>query len=381
MFGNFFKKKKKQQIGLSPRGYKEEILQLDEPVFEKVPTPWQFIAKKIAFYLFIFLFLAGIFFVGYRLLSFWLMKAPPLPVKNFGVTFSKTQAEDLGLDWREAYKAVLGDLDVSLLRIPAYWTEIEPEDNKFDFEWLDFTLSEAASSSADVILAVGRKLPRWPECHEPYWVLDREKEIREMRILNYITRVVNRYKDNPVVSAWQVENEPFLDFGICPKLDADFLDREIALVRSLSDKPIVVTDGGEMGLWFRAYKRSDIFGSTLYRTVWNKFWGQITYPLPPSFFRLKRGAMEHFYGEKPMVIIELQAEPWGPRLIQDLSLEEQLESMNPDEFEEVLEYIKGAGFDTFYFWGVEWWYWLKETQNRPEMWNMAKEAIQNATAL
>ena len=356
----------------------KEILQLDRKVFvEEQKEPWHTKAKKIVFYLVIVLFFVSILFVVWRLFSFWLMKAPPLSVKNFGVTFSKIQAEDLGLDWEATYKAVLDDLSVSLLRIPAYWTEIEPEDNEFDFEWLDWMLEEADSRETGVILVVGKKLPRWPECHEPYWVSEEEKEVKEMRILNYITMVVNRYKNDSVIMAWQVENEPFLDFGLCPKLDVDFLDREIELVRSLSDKPVIITDSGEFGFWFRAHKRGDIFGSTLYRTVWNKYIGQFTYPIPPAFFRLKRGAMEHFYGEKPMVIIELQAEPWGPRLIQYLSLEEQFESMNPDEFREVLEYIKGTGFDTFYFWGVEWWYWLKTEKNMPEMWDIAKEAINN----
>jgi len=367
MFKDPFSKNKKN----------EEILQLDEKAYREPEKTWYIKSKKTIVYLVVVLFFSVLFFVGYRLLSFWLVKAPPLPVKNFGVTFSKTQAEDLGLDWKETYNAVLNDLNVPLLRVPAYWTKIEPEDNKFNFEWLDFMLAEAASSSADVILVVGKKLPRWPECHEPYWVSGEEEEMKKMRVANYITRVVNRYKDNPAVTAWQVENEPFLDFGLCPKLDKDFLDKEIELVRSLSDKPVIVTDSGEFGWWSGAYKRGDIFGSTLYRTVWSKFVGQFTYPLPPSFFRLKRGAMEHFYGEKPMVIIELQAEPWGPRLIQYLSLEEQFKSMNPEEFREVLEYIKGTGFDTFYFWGAEWWYWLKEKQHMPEMWEIAKEAINN----
>ncbi len=331
-------------------------------------------------------FLLFILFTVGAVFSFFLTKAPPLSPKNFGVTFSKTQADDLGIDWKEAYTATLSDLGARLLRIPAYWPEIEPNppvngEHQFDFEWLDFMMNKAASSSAEVILAVGFKLPRWPECHDPYWASDLSLKDEEAKVFDYVKETVNRYKDNPAVSAWQVENEPFLNFGVCPKLDAGFLDEEIALVKSLSDKPVLITDSGEISFWARAYSRGDIFGTTLYRDVNNKLFGQITYPLPPVFYRIKLGAMRYFYGDKPSMVVELEAEPWGRQLIQYTPLDEQLALMNPDKFREILEYTKGSGFDTFYLWGTEWWYWLKEKQNMPEMWNIAKGVIKNQDIL
>ncbi len=317
-------------------------------------------------------FLAAISAVFYFLIK----SAPPKEPKTFGVTFSKFFSEKFGLDWKENYLAIFGDLGIRDIRIPVYWHEIEPEEGKWFFGDIDWQVEKARGYNAKIILAVGRKLPRWPECHEPKWVQPYEVHPHKVELLHYIEKIVSRYKDNPAVIAWQIENEPFLPFGECSLLDKNILDEEIVLVRGLSNKPIIITDGGEFGIWLSSAKRSDIFGSTLYRHVYKKPIGYFTYPLPPWFFRLKQGLVKLFYGEKPMFIAELQAEPWLPQMLYETSIDEQYKHFNPERFEKELEYIKGTGFDTFYFWGVEWWYWLK-TQGHPEMWDMAKEVIKN----
>ncbi len=307
---------------------------------------------------------------------FLISSVPGVEPKNFGVTFSTKAVEELGLDWQETYLAILEDLEIKNLRIPVYWPEVESEEGVFDFSRVDWMLEEAEKNNVEVILVVGRRLPRWPECHQPEWLENYELRIKNQELLDYINTTIKRYDDSSIVWAWQVENEPFLwFFGECPDLDKEFLDEEIALVRSLTSKPIILTDSGEFGDWFRAYKRADIFGSTLYRTVWRKNTGQITYPLPSAFYRLRLGLMNVFYKEKPVFVCELQAEPWGSKHVAQMSLEEQYQSMSPEKFGEMMEYIKGTGFDTFYLWGVEWWYWLKTEKGEPEMWELVKENI------
>ena len=37
-----------------------------------------------------------------------------------------------------------------------------------------------------------------------------------------------------------------------------------------------------------------------------------------------------------------------------------------------IEFAEKTGFDKFYLWGAEWWYWLKEKQGRPEIWDEAR---------
>ena len=303
--------------------------------------------------------------------------------RSWGVSFSKPFAEKMVADWRAAYLAILDDLKVRRLRLIAYWPEIEKSEGVFSFEDLDWQIEEAEKRGAKVILAVGQKLPRWPECHIPQWV--REFPISnsqflnkdfENALLNYIKNVILRYKDNPAIWAWQVENEPFLPFGECPPMDVDLLDKEITLVKSLDNRPIIVSDSGELSAWVSAARRADIFGTTMYRVVWHKnmpFGGYLKYPLPPEFFHLKANFAGYFADIKRIIVVELQAEPWGPKLLYESSLEEQMKSMNFEQLKENIAYAKTAGFSENYFWGAEWWYWMKEKQNHPEFWNYAKE--------
>ncbi|MEK9175624.1 MAG: beta-galactosidase [Patescibacteria group bacterium] len=310
-----------------------------------------------------------------------LRQAPIKNVQAYGITFSSFYAEQFGLDWKKTYLALFDDLGVRHLRIPAYWNEIEKEQGKFDFSRLDWQIEEANRHNAEIILAVGRKLPRWPECHDPEWansLIDNDKNKFNANLLNYIKSTVERYRNNNAVKVWQIENEPYLPFGECKKYSIAMLDQEISLVKSLdSTRPIMISDSGELSIWIRAANRADIFGSTMYRTVHNKFFGTITYPLPPSFFRLKRAITELFVGKKPMIVVELQGEPWSREATYKISVDDHYKTMNPDIFRGILTYASQSGFDTFYLWGVEWWYWLKETQGEPEIWNTAKEAIKN----
>src|SRR3989344_2375726 len=152
---------------------------------------------------------------------------------TYGVSFSRFHSDELKLDWRETYLAILDDLKVRDFRFSAHWPLTEPEEGKFNFSELDFQIKEAEKRNATVILAVGRRLPGWPECHEPKWLKNDEKETR---LLNYITEVVNRYKDSPAIKYWQVENEPYLTFfsrSTCGVLDEKLLEKEVTLVQQL----------------------------------------------------------------------------------------------------------------------------------------------------
>jgi hypothetical protein len=82
--------------------------------------------------------------------------------------------------------------------------------------------------------------------------------------------------------------------------------------------------------------------------------------------------MKLFYGEKSMMVIELQAEPWGKMQIKDMPFEEQNRLFGPGRFNDMMEYIRKTGFDTFYLWGVEWWYW-QEKQGHTEMLDLVRK--------
>ena len=328
---------------------------------------WSIFRKSIAILLIIF-----------GVLILLIQPAQTPGAKIWGVDFSSLYSKELGLDSRNVLIAVINDLKVKNFRLNAHWSEIEKTEGVYDFSELDFQINEIEKSGGKIILAIGKRLPRWPECHEPEWINDYEIEMKNNALLKYIEAVVSRYKNNPAIWAWQIENEPFLwGFGECPKVDDEFLGQEIVLVKKLdSSRPIILTDSGEFGLWFKAYKRADIFGTTMYRVVWTRIMpgdGYLKYPLEPEFFKIKTRIMEMFFGKKPIIGIELQAEPWLKKRPPEIPLEEQLKVFDLNQFKENIEYAKSVGFEKNYLWGIEWMYWMKEKQNHPEFWDEAKK--------
>ena len=340
---------------------------------------------------------------------------------SYGVTFSQKFSDELnggpdakvGAGWKQNYLAILDDLKVKNLRLIAYWDKIEPEEGRFGFEDLDWQVAEAEKRGAKIILVVGRKVPRWPECHEPEWarfstppgkksdffgisksdfeeggVFQRtslkgggENTPPPLRgggkgvgfLLHYVEEVVKHYRSNPAIIAWQIENEPLFPFGECGTTPISLLNQEIKLVKSLSDKPIILTDSGELGFaWPYLAAKSDIFGTTLYRYINNRFLGDIRYSLIPAYyFRIKAWWAERVLG-KQIFISELQAEPWASESLKNIPVEWQNKKMNPEIFNEIIDYAERSGFPKAYFWGAEWWYWMKEKHGKPEMWDNAK---------
>ncbi len=307
----------------------------------------------------------------------WILSIKPEPANiTYGMSFNTPYARELGLDWKETYEAILGELNVRNLRLAAHWPMVEPKPNIYNFEELDYQIKRAEEVGANVILAVGRRLPRWPECHLPDWTKSITTKEMQSAQLRYMEMVVERYKGSPAVVMWQVENEPFLEvfaFEHCGKLDVEFLDKEIEFVRKLDpSRSILVTDSGNLGTWNGAYSRGDAFGTSVYVHFWNPELGQFRTILPPWVYRVKDNFMASIHGRKPSYLIELSAEPWLVAPIIEVPLETQFTRMNLEKFEDILSYARDTRFDRQYLWGAEWWYWLY-LQGETEMWDRGVE--------
>ena len=96
------------------------------------------------------------------------------------------------------------------------------------------------------------------------------------------------------------------------------------------------------------------------------------YPFPPIFYHRKAWLVDKLF-HKRVICVELQAEPWGPVLLYDLPLKEQKKTMDISQFKKNVEFAKNTGVDTFYLWGSEWWYWLKEVQKDSQIWDEARD--------
>lgn len=315
------------------------------------------------------------------LLIFWYFNltgpAPRQDVK-LGMTFSLRYAESLGLDWKETYIALLDDIGVKKMRLPVYWDLVEKEPGQYDWSALDWQMEEAKKRDVEVILSIGQRVPRWPECHIPAWAMESD-ERRKSALLHFMGKAVERYKSSESLVTWQVENEPFLlFFGICPAFDKAFLEQEIAFVKKLDPThPILLTDSGELSLWYGAAKRGDIFGTTMYRIIWSpKTGGYFTYPIGPNFFRAKELLVRTLTKQENLIVIELQAEPWASGWVADASLPEQFRTMDEIKLRENVEYAKRVGFPEIYLWGGEWWYWMKVKKDYPALWETGRELFQ-----
>jgi len=280
----------------------------------------------------------------------------------YGVSFQPDYADYLTGNYQDVFKTILDDWGFRHVRLSARWSEVEPEPDKFDFTRLDWLMAEAAKRNAKIVLAVGQKTPRWPECHAPEWTKDLTDEKYFLALEKYINTVVERYKNNLALEIWQVENEPFLPFGAtCRKLTATKFNEEISWVRAGDNNhKILAADSGELSTWFRTARAGDYFGTTLYQVVWNKYLGYWNYDwLPTGFYRLKlwlnaRQPSDAF-------VVELQAEPWLPdKDIKDVTIDELNKSMDLARLKSNLAYARRLGFSRDYLWGAEWWYWLQK---------------------
>lgn len=277
----------------------------------------------------------------------------------YGVSFDPEYARYLMPDAGQGFLAVINDWNFKHVRLPIHWDVVEKNRGEFDFSDIDWYVDRAGDKGVKLILSIGQKTPRWPECHLPAWALELPHDEYRAALKTYMEQAVLHYKDHPGLEIWQVENEAFLDFGKCPPITTADLEEEIALVKSLDQNHKVITsDSGELSMWRSTANATDLFGTTMYRKVWNKYFGEWSYRfLPASSYRLKLWLM----GRNPETayVLELQAEPWMPKHINETSPEELLVFMNKADIEEYMRYAEKVGLPRVYLWGAEWWYWLK----------------------
>lgn len=300
------------------------------------------------------LLLLAVFIFVYHLIP-----AKPLN-KNpvWGATFSHKYAKSLNLDWKKTFISILDDLNFREIRLAAYWDEIEPVNNEYDFENLDWMINEVKKRNGNIILAVGRKNVRWPECFEPEWTQDIDYDKKEQELLEMVETVIKRYKDVDEIKIWQVENEVFFPFGSCPEPNEHVFKKELELVRSLDDRPIMLTDSGELSSWLEMIEYADILGITIYRDVSNPLTGDFHWPNPPGWYSKRAWLAEQKV--KQVIVAEFQMEPWFNAPFISIPVADQNEKFDLEKFKNNIIFAKKAGFEKYYIWGVEWWYYMKK---------------------
>ena len=306
---------------------------------------------------------------------------------RIGTTYSPRQSEYLGVDWKKAYLSTL-ETGFDLIRLGAYWDEIEKEEDVYDFSALDWQVREARKRKIPVVLTVGMKAPRWPEYYIPDWVLKKaappfgadvsKNTYLRKRTLKFVEKVVNRYKNDPIIHWWQVENEPLNRIG--QKywfIGKAFLKQEVELVRKLDERerPILLTAATYPGRISRFLDRlfvwhdsigeclemGDILGLNVYPVVGERFWRIDLH------FRTSRQEREKYFSKilarvksrkKKAWVTELQAEPWEPGQLVYKG-EKAASTCSPAMTAEIFKEFRELGVDTILLWGAEYWRFRK----------------------
>jgi hypothetical protein len=304
---------------------------------------------------------------------------------SYGFNFSNKYAQELDQDWKKTFKEIVETFPSKKYRIAVYWDEVQKDKNSFDYSNIKYQLDILEKyPNSEVILVMGRKVIRYPECHEPkWWVETRDDEEKKLALLKYVERTVLELRDYKSIKYWQVENESMFPFGICSPLKDVYglLKEEVALVRALDpNRKIIVQDSGEGGFWIPSAQIGDYLGISIYRKIWFDFLGVISnysfplkYPLGSAFYTIKAFTLSIPF--EKIKATEVQAEPWGPVRNYILRADEVNSTMSPEDFERVFQTTEEAGFDEYYLWGVEWWYHMKYQEGIPFYWDTALKKI------
>ncbi|MDB5170967.1 MAG: hypothetical protein JWO35_661 [Candidatus Saccharibacteria bacterium] len=296
---------------------------------------------------------------------------------ELGVSFIPDYANSLGIDPQETMDGLLG-IGVKHFRLVSYWNGIEKTQGTYDFSQLDWQFKKAEDADAKVVLTVGLRQPRWPECHMPDWAQNQPRSVWQPQLERFMQVVVERYKDSPSLDRYQLENEYLLKgFGICTDFSRDRLVSEYNLVKKLDPKHeiIVGRSNNALGIPLGAPK-PDMFSISVYKRVWdagvtNRY---LEYPFPAWYYGFLAGTQKILL-DRDMVLGELQAEAWPPNgnNITQTSLDEQNKSLNAARLQDRFDYGKATGMRSIDMWGAEYWYYRLKVLHDPSLWNVAKD--------
>ncbi len=292
-----------------------------------------------------------------------------------GTSFSLHRAQELGVSKQESLTAALQELGFRRFRLMSYWNIHEAEQGRYDFSELDWQFELIGSYGGSISLCIGKRQPRWPECHLPDWARTLPKDDWRAALCSYLEASVSRYKNHPALESYQLENEALLKrFGYC--VDQDFdrtrLTKELELVKRLDpDHRVIMTLSDSYGLPIRK-PRADQYAMSLYRHTTQRG-KNVQSHRPPQFYQLRASLINLFCGSRPF-IHELQAEPWLDQEITRIPIHQQLEFMNPQILKSNVRYALKTGMSPIDLWGLEWWFWLR-IKGHPQMWDAVQELL------
>jgi|JI8StandDraft_1071087.scaffolds.fasta_scaffold01118_4 hypothetical protein len=302
---------------------------------------------------------------------------------NYGITWSIPYAQFLGVDSQDGLEAVLTDMDIKHVRIPAYWPLVEPMPDLLQTDWLVAQLDIVQKHGAKATVVLGARQPRWPECWIPDWALALTEDEQKAAQLVYIDHVFETIKDHPAIGAWQIENEATLrSFMKCRGNDNAFVKQELNHIRNLEQKrpnprPIVTTESGELTSWLTFAAHTDRIGFSTYRVVRRSSGGVFRYSLIPPWFYSRKALLVSWI-LKETYVSEFQMEPWATTDIRNATQEDNDQTFSVADVEKHFDFAERMNYQQIDLWGAEWWYWMKTQQGNDGYWNAIKTRVNTA---
>ncbi|TME56398.1 MAG: hypothetical protein E6I60_04035 [Chloroflexi bacterium] len=298
-----------------------------------------------------------------------------------GTSFARWRAEGRGLDYRAAFERIVA-MRFEILRLSASWREIE----RYGYEHLDWLLTTAERARQPVLLTVGMKALGWPEFYLPEGLSPSDAPVQRRAIM-HVREVARRYRDNPALAAWQIENEPFNRSG--PNgwwIPRSVVRAEAEAVRSLDpDRPLVVTtfahfdaaldraSSRQQSRWKRrlglaipaerealsVLRHGDILGLDVYPSIgWLDQDGRdrLARAAPDQLASVAAWQRIARQQGKRVWVTEAQAEPWEGRSTQGDPV-----SVRPEAIGQLVEGLTGIGVGSMLLWGSEYWLWRADS--------------------
>jgi hypothetical protein len=289
---------------------------------------------------------------------------------KLGYTISRSQCDWLDLEYPEVMSK-LSKTPLKLVRHGLYWDEIEEVEREYNFDLAKEEILESIRLGNEIILTIGCKSPRYPEYYVPKFLEDkldyRKKDFAINtyvidRLLNFIERAIEEFKDFKEITAWHVENEPLdpsgpSEFFLSEKL----LQKEIDLVYSLDNSREIIINAWGNDLKKRKtlkklkrFNYVNTFGFDFYPRQSRGFFNTYKGPdLEPKQILSMREDIEK--SGRKAIITELQAEPWEEFDYRKQS--ENIQSISLEKIKSNFDLYKDLGFSSILFWGVEYWIW------------------------
>ncbi|HEX4062834.1 MAG TPA: beta-galactosidase [Streptosporangiaceae bacterium] len=331
-----------------------------------------------------------------------------------GFSFRPLQARALGLDPDETLAALL-DHPVQLVRLAAYWNEIEPRPGAFDVTGIDRQIDAAERAGKQIILCLGAvKSFGYPEFFVPAHhlaepltegALVRPDDRRPLldAATGFLTKLVTRYAGRTSIIAWQVEHEAVDPLGVehSWRLSEAFARAEADAVRAAdpSSRPVLMNgflptsapvrlqqrwrtrdQGDSLAV---AQRLADVVGVDYYPRHALAAAGPVTAYLDGSRSRRPRRERQRLLdwaaaNGRTIMIAEGQAEPWEAVTTPPDPRARAMYSCLPEHvianYNDCLEL---PGLWAYLFWGAEYWV-LRQRRGDPSYLGAFRRVVEEA---